>query len=189
MVTLPIHLLMVSVMLVAAASPAEEVRYHVFKVTATNGTTMEFNLMGTADDPTASDKIWYQFISSNGPAFRIYLPKPAYLCTVELTGPDGKPVAKTSVGKRYGTAFDQAKGPDTPIDVDKGGSWVGSIVTPYGSGQFRLPPCDELFEVKRPGNYTFKVQFQVIREIIRDGKYLGKELVRFPPIEIRVRME
>ncbi|OQB88741.1 MAG: hypothetical protein BWX84_02814 [Verrucomicrobia bacterium ADurb.Bin118] len=158
---------------------------HCCEVTATNGLKLEFCLHGRSSRPTATDETWYQFISpSNTPAFRVYIPQPAYLCTVELTDPNGNKVDKSWAGRKYGRQFDGASATNVPFEKNQRGTRLNSLVTPNGSGQFKLPPCNELFKIDQPGDYTLTVRIQVVREVIKGGTFAGWELVRFPPLKI-----
>lgn len=165
-------------------------QYHCYEGTMTNGLKLQLCFYGTSGQPSAGDEMWYQFIAeTNQPPFRVYILKPAYQCTIEVANGESAPVPKTREGKKYGRLFGEARPVEVAIDKDKRGSRLCSLVTPNGSGRFRLPRCNELFTFEERGEYSFKIQMQVIREVVRDESRVEFELVRCAPLKITIRKE
>jgi hypothetical protein len=58
------------------------------------------------------------------------------------------------------------------------------------SNEGRFLPCpDDLFELKKPGLYSLKLQFQVYKRIYKGGQSFTYQLERFEPILLKVTRE
>lgn len=169
-----------------------EAESHLFEGDFTNGIRMELSIKGNTGLPTTAQQVWYQFISKSN-VVRMFVPKPTYLCQIDLIDASGKSVSKTSLGKRFGAKFNQPVQFDwdskwKSMDRDKDGMAKRVFAGPQGGGSLNIPPCDELFQLKEPGVYTFRVQFQAYQEInFREQHRREIRLVQFPRFEIKMR--
>lgn len=120
---------------------------------------------------------------------------PAYSTRINLTDSNGNEVSKTESGSRFGTKFDDYKrysqGRPYPFDISS-----ESFTNNLGMGGARpfsdypvgplvsLTPAD-LFNIKKPGTYTLKIQMQAFL-IHRDSNTWNPQFIRFSPIKLKV---
>jgi len=75
-----------------------------------------------------------------------------YLCTVDLFDAKGVPVPKTTLGKKVGARFF-----DLPVDLKK----LKTLNTESERG-FNFYACSQLFNIKEPGKFSLRIQFQIL---------------------------
>lgn len=149
---------------------------------------------------SASDLIYYQINTAGTNETLVYLPPlhpyPWHLCRVEMTDTDGQPLAKTKIADELNVTFlshtnilfgeIQQSNPEwrkqpkwkqlTPCTVSP---------TNVGGTAYRFYSPEQLFLIKEPGNYTLKLEFQVLQPArYRSGAPVY--VVSFPPVEIPV---
>jgi len=121
---------------------------------------------------------------------------PAYGVKVRMTGPDGKEVQKTSLGKRFGSKFDRLQSVmDTRLyPVEAWGAFrdneeLGGAKTfpnyRVGNSVPELTPKD-IFEMKNAGTYTLEIQMQMFRFSPNSTNAWNREVFRFSPVKIGV---
>ena len=109
---------------------------------------------------------------------------PAYGTRIKMIGPDGKEVAKTALGRSFGSKFDQWH---TFNDIRP---LPGGI---YASGSYEgllgplLPAPNELFVMEHPGVYNLEVQLQMFRVGAHpDTNAATRNPIQFSPVKIKV---
>lgn len=169
---------------------AQEYNSRKYEVTATNGLKLALHVTGTSRKPLVKDGIYYQFFApSNMARCSILIPSPAYLCKVELRDRTGKEVGKTWAGGRYGKEFEKATLSNISYHKIRGFPMYSDVTPQVASGEFNFPSCNQLFHVKEPGPYTLTIRFQVVRKFPTQDNHAKRELVRFPPIHVKIEKE
>lgn len=110
----------------------------------------------------------------------------AYGVKIKMTDTNGMDVAKTAMGKQFGSKFENLhKITDSKVYPEL--AW-GSFKENLGMGGARfLPTPKELFQIKTPGIYTLEIQMQMFRYVAsHDPDERSKTLFRFSPIKIKV---
>ncbi len=130
--------------------------------------------------------VWRPFCNTG--AVQLNYPTLPYLAKIEMVGPDGRPVAKTALGRSVGAKFDEVKRFEDAFH----GWTVGSVEadSPYDSRDVgfsgpRLPAPGDMFEMEKPGSYKLELQMQMFR-VIKGTNQWTRELIRFSPIHIRI---
>ena len=125
-----------------------------------------------------NDLVWMPFHDS-GEVKLLYPLDPSYLVKTRMLDPDGKEVPKTSLGKKYGSKFDQWRGfKDTRLQPIS--AWGSYQANPGLGGGNVLSSPKELFEMKKPGIYTMEVQLQLFQQIADTNVAWSEHLLRFP---------
>jgi hypothetical protein len=106
---------------------------------------------------------------------------------LNLLGPDGKEVPRTSIGKRIGSMWDKLhdrRDSKMWFDVSAGYSYDSSV---GADGGCLIYPINMLFKMKDPGIYTLEIQMQMLRYTPSlDPEEQHKNLIRFPPMRIKI---
>src|ERR1035441_9771953 len=128
--------------------------------------------------------MWGAFM--DGSNMELCYPAPPFGVRIEMTGPDGKEVAKTALGRTFGSKWDKLRSfkdgklghTDTRKALDlRGGGFSG---VPF------LAP-EDLFRVDEPGIYTLEIQMQMFRHTASpDPEVWHTNLMRFSPVKIKV---
>jgi hypothetical protein len=131
--------------------------------------------------------VWLPFCTTNtgGADIELQYPNAKYGMKIKMTGPDGKEVSKTGLGKLSGSKWDQLH---SYKDSRLNGISAGSYQPDLGAegGQF-LPAPDDLFEIDKPGIYTLEIQMQMFRHTgSTDPDEQYHNLIRFSPVKIKV---
>lgn len=133
--------------------------------------------------------IVYAILTDSEEASVVYFPRNVeYFCDAKLYTTNRVPLAKTQVGRKWGSSFDKV----SRIYVDRknriveamalnGGWWIGKT-TSINEPLFRP---DELFEIKEPGLYHLRLRFQVFQRA-KNGSTSSLSLIRFPDLECDV---
>ena len=121
-----------------------------------------------------------------------YYPLRAYWLRLDMTGPSGKEVQKTPLGRQYGARFDDIGrySPEWSGPGFHSGSRLMRVEAygPYDegepgfSGTSLIPAPSQLFQMRQPGIYKLQVEMQ----LFRGGAPWGSNVVRFPPLTINV---
>jgi hypothetical protein len=132
----------------------------------------------SAPDQYLSFAIW----CTNGPARLAIPPQPEYAYKVELFDTNGIAITKTEMGNNIGSKFDDfdesALKTHTKINAE---AFKKSELAAWWL-MFR--PSD-LFEITKPGNYTLRIQFQILAHV-RTGPNRGdyvKRIIHFPALD------
>lgn len=106
---------------------------------------------------------------------------------LNLLGPDGKELPRTSIGKRIGSMWDKLhdrRNSKMWFDVSAGYSYDPSV---GADGGRLIYPMNMFFKMKDPGIYTLEIQMLMLRytpSLDPDEQY--RNLIRFSPIKIKV---
>lgn len=128
--------------------------------------------------------LWLPF-SEKGQVELSYPVEAAYRMRIRMTGTNGIELPKTSLGKKFGTKFDNLHSfTDTrPYPFVIEGSYKDN--PDLGGGRF-LPSPNELFQIKKEGIYTLEIQMQMFYPNPQSTNAWHRDLVRFSPIKIQV---
>jgi hypothetical protein len=113
-----------------------------------------------------------------------YYPREPYTVKVSMIGPAGRPVAKTLLGKKLGSKFDELCADDPPRQGSGVLAWGPYRDNPGLGGGRILPRPRDMFRMDKPGIYTLEIEVQLLRKVRRPNQFL--ELVRFAPVRIKV---
>jgi hypothetical protein len=106
--------------------------------------------------------------------------KPEYLCTAELSDAAGQTVPRTKMGRLYGSKY-----PD--FDISKA-ALVRQHTNPSSGPCWNLFRPADLFDITKPGTYTLRVQFQVMK--VETDKTAGQaRIVKFPALSLPILHE
>lgn len=133
------------------------------------------------------EMVWHPFCTTGN--VEINYPNPAHGIKIKMLGADGKEIQKTALGKSYGSKWDQLH---SPLDNDP--NHIGGITASRGTHDPReiftgpiLSSPSELFQIEKPGIYTFEIQMQMFRHSSSsDTNEWMRNLFSFPPIKIKV---
>jgi len=133
------------------------------------------------------DKLVWRAFCNTGVVTLNY-PDPQYGLKVSLRGPDGRAVAKTKLGKGFGTDFENVHN-----YADAVHGWHMGIVDAQGSYDGRqgalsgplLPSPKDLFQIEKPGTYVLEIQMQMFR-VNKTTNQWSRELLRFSPVRVLV---
>ena len=155
-----------------------------------------FESHGTTNNTSVNDKlafcVWETKTNKNDEV-TVYMPTTLeYLYQIELLNTNGFALPKTKLAEKVGVKFLDLKplfANDTGfklkiqhITPNLGGEY---IFFPHKSGDYNGEPYyspNDLFEIKQPGNYTLRIQFQLI-VASSSNIYKTAHIVRFPPLE------
>jgi hypothetical protein len=112
-------------------------------------------------------------------------PKPEYGVKIKMTGPDGREVSKTTLGKSFGSKFDQLR-EFTDSRLDCIDAWGPYRENPGLGGGRPLPRPEDLFKMRDPGAYTLTVEMQMFHRAAPGSNDKYWTLFRFPPVTIHV---
>lgn len=109
-----------------------------------------------------------------------------------MTGPNGRAISLTEVGRKYGLLFDRVHG----FEDTTNSSWhpfnhiqtrsASALASPDEIGGIILPSAQELFNMKKPGIYDLEVEMQVFRPVAVSNQWSFK-LMRFSPIKLKIQ--
>jgi len=108
---------------------------------------------------------------------------------MNLQDPDGKEVPRTALGRTIGPDFDSLQSlgklpPGTKLTRLDFRNGIYNIVPAQP-----LPLLKECFTMDKPGIYTLEFQMQLFRISYKDnGEHDPEELIRFPPMTIKVNL-
>jgi hypothetical protein len=159
---------------------SEDIGHYVqHEVSATNGLRMGFIPYATHSfTNNIYQPIWFAFsLTNNGGV--IYIPQDSYLAQVSLLDTNGRPLAKTDLGKRF-MFLPIAKWDRNLMRQSHNGPRPWSVHDGW-SNPVEMPSPKDLFVIQNPGEYKLILEVQVYLKIGAD-----KELVRFPPLAIPV---
>lgn len=113
---------------------------------------------------------------------------PEYGLKIRMIGPDGKTVAKTALGRRFGTKFESVQRYEDAFH-----GWHMGNVTAKGEYDARdaplsgplLPSAKELFQMAESGVYTLEIQMQMF-QIIKQTNSWTRKLIRFDPVKLKI---
>jgi hypothetical protein len=132
----------------------------------------------SAPDRYLTFAIW----STNGPIHIVFPTQPEYAYQVELFDTNGIAIQKTEMGKQVGKRFDDFDEFAMKKNIKVNAEAVKKNEPAPWSLMFR--PID-LFEIDKPGNYTLRIQFQILafpRTGPNRGDYV-KRIIRFPALD------
>jgi hypothetical protein len=144
-------------------------------------------LPGTNEPFKSNDElVWAAYCSNTGKVSLSYPIDRAYGVKIKMFGPDSQEVEKTSLGKMYGSRWDDLH------------SYKDARLQPFiAEGSFEdnhgeaccgiLPSAQELFKMSKPGIYTMEIEIQLFRHVpTQDTEVWRRNLLRFTPIKIKV---
>ncbi len=89
----------------------------------------------------------------------VYLPlQPEFACQIDLFATNGVAMPKTKLGEKFGVNFFDLDPSPSKIRTKVKGVYASKTTRP-GAVLFRP---EDLFEFKKPGDYTLKIRFQII---------------------------
>lgn len=129
----------------------------------------------------------------------VYFPKPEYFCQMQLLDSNGIAVSKTWVGEKHGRQFSELKAYSWESVNKKGNNTTGNILGIFNGSDKPdmtivhtntaegrdLPSVQELFKIKKSGNYKLLLQFQIFKRIGSETNHTFK-IVRLPQMEIPI---
>jgi hypothetical protein len=141
-------------------------------------------------EPSTDLPIEFGIMSNDGTSYNICILRPEYGYRISATSKTGKPVERTEQGRLYGQKFDDVKGYDKDtFDT----TWYRgdrqrpywTMATPHFPATRKLPALDRLFKFDAAGEYTVRLEIQVI------GWPLGRSstnayAVRFPAVKFKI---
>jgi hypothetical protein len=133
-------------------------------------------------------RVFYTLYSTNGPnLLNLEYPDVEHCLKIDMTGPDGNAVPKTSVGKIVGSLWDKLhdrRDSKAWFDILAGNGYDPNIGADGGQ---LLMPADTFFRITRPGVYTLQIELQMLRYTSSlDPNEQYRNLIRFGPIKIKV---
>jgi len=140
---------------------------------------------------SSGQKIAYGFLLKTNDDVVIYLPKPEYLCRLQLFDKEGNPVAKTAAGEKYGRLFADLESYSWDYVNKRGHNTGGSdkpdMILPHvtTTQNRELSSMEELFIIEKAGCYKLSIQFQVFKLSGEGANHIFR-VVRMPPIEMFV---
>jgi len=128
------------------------------------------------------DRLWWCPFSTNGVV-------KLHFCAVEGVGirmlsPEGREVAKTSLGATFGTSVGKGK-----VEPHKNATPI-LAQGPYdgrdgGTTGPLTPPVSDLFQMQEDGIYTLEIQIQVLLTVRTNNTVAGQPLT-FHPVKFKV---
>jgi hypothetical protein len=118
---------------------------------------------------------------------RLQFPDIQHGLKLDLLGPGGKEVPRTSIGKQIGSMWDQLhdrRDSKTWYDLSAGYRYDPNIGVGGGS---LIYPMNMFFEMRDPGIYTLEIQMQMLRYTpSTDPEVQHKNIIHFSPIKIKI---
>ena len=168
-----------------ASGYADNIDKYIVSVQSTNGLALGITIIDTKDGQDTIDlpRQWL-FKSPTNTHSMLFMPKEEYLVRMELYDSSNNPVAKTELGKKYGESFD-----DIYWDINKYAKRPHghTKVSDTWSFGYDLPKTSELFVVTKPDEYRLKLEVQIMLYFLDMTKRQTRQIIRFPPIEIKVK--
>jgi hypothetical protein len=151
----------------------------------------------------STNTLAYDWLTVTNKGTLVYPLKDEYFCLAQMFDSAGNAVPFRWPFRKLGKHFFDVKYPSTeqlwpavkstirirplrgtqPARAD-----ILSTTQKHGEGRPFYTP-DELFEIKKPGIYKLKLQFQVFERFYRGGQTFTLKLERFEPFEITVTKE
>jgi hypothetical protein len=157
----------------------------------TRTTSVTSNLVATIEilnaTPTPSDMIIYGFKTAGTNDTQVYLPPPGqHFCRVAMFDDKGQPLSKTQLATKLDAVFLARTYVLRAREFREKYGWKQlspCVASPQSEGgiAYNFFKPEQLFDIKKPGNYTLTLEFQVLKP----AKSL-MTVVTFPPIEVPI---
>ncbi|MGP8201318.1 MAG: hypothetical protein ACLQU4_17645 [Limisphaerales bacterium] len=155
--------------------------------------------------------ILYSWLTVTNSRGHVILPKDEYFCLARMFDSASNEVPRRATFKGLGSKFSELSYPSPeepwsdriqnvvrtrPAHVTGPSLWFGkqtmadSVFATQDLGEQReFYNLEDVFDLKRPGRYTVRLQFQAYASIYKGGQTFAYKLERFEPVEFTVTKE